>query len=93
MTQRHAPARSLLLALALLVGSAAWSGLHAQQQGQRGQGAEDGPEMPEKIEVPLDTAWTSQHTVTMADGEEIPYTATVGWMTGRSSTTVSMERG
>ncbi|MFB6240632.1 MAG: carboxypeptidase, partial [Gemmatimonadota bacterium] len=79
MTHRRAPARSLLLALALLVGSAAWSGVAAQQQ--HGQASsEDGPKMPKKIEVPLDTAWTSQHTVTMADGREIPYTATVGWM-------------
>ena len=81
MTKRHASARSLLLALALLVGSAAWTGLPARQQAQQqGQAPEDGPEMPEKIEVPLDTAWTVQSSVTMADGEEVPYTATVGWM-------------
>ncbi len=84
MTHRHArrslplsAVPALAVAVALLAGSAAWSGLHAQSQEAPGG---DDARTPKQIEVPLDTAWTSQHTVTMEDGEQLPYTATVGWM-------------
>ncbi len=50
--------------------------LPAGAPGQEMAETRDVPEIP----VPVDTATTSRHTVTMSDGREIPYEATAGFM-------------
>jgi len=74
-----AVAAAVLVALPLLLPGAS---VEAQERGRRaetGAGDGEGPEL-RAIEIPLDTAFTTEHTVTTADGERIPYTATAGFL-------------
>lgn len=64
--------------LVALVAAVAPNPAVAQEAGQA-PGGPDGRDLP-TVRVPVDTAVTTEHTIQMADGRQIPYTATIGFL-------------